>query len=70
MTPLLTALIALVALAALAGYALHRAATSDVPAVLTTAALTLLVLVLGTIALVLVDPADVPSVIRAVIPRS
>ncbi|MFF9403649.1 hypothetical protein [Streptomyces sp. NPDC014744] len=69
MTPLLMALIALVALAVLSGYALHRAAAVDIPAVLATAARTLPVLALGAIVLVLVDPADVPSVLRAVLLR-
>ncbi|MFD9744745.1 hypothetical protein ACIQEY_11745 [Streptomyces parvus] len=67
MTPLLMALIAVVALAALSGYALHRAAAVDIPAVLATAARTLPVLTLGAIALVLVDPTEVPSVLRAVL---
>ncbi|MFB7176859.1 hypothetical protein ACFCYI_04015 [Streptomyces sp. NPDC056257] len=69
MNPMLLALITLTVLGGLAGYALHRAATADVPAVLTTAARTLPALALGAIALVLVDPADVPSVLRAVLPR-
>lgn len=69
MSPLVLALLALAVLGALTGYALHRAAAADVPAVLTTAARGLPVLALGAIALVLVDPADVPGVLRAVLPR-
>ncbi|MEU4359931.1 hypothetical protein [Streptomyces virginiae] len=69
MTPLLLALFAVALLAALAGYALHRALPSDVPDVLGSAARMLPLLVLGAIALVLVDPADVPSVLRAVIAK-
>lgn len=69
MNPLLLALLALAVLAALAGYALRRATPTDVPAVLKTAACVLPVLVLGSIALVLVDPADIPSVLRAVLQK-
>ncbi|MFJ3966105.1 hypothetical protein [Streptomyces sp. NPDC090036] len=69
MNPLFLSLLGILVLAGLAGYALYRAATSDVPAVLATAARTLPVLVLGAVALVLVDPADIPSVLRAVMPK-
>ncbi|MFJ4781254.1 hypothetical protein [Streptomyces sp. NPDC088762] len=69
MNPLFLALLALAVLGGLAGYALRRAAPADVPAVLKTATYVLSVLVLGTIALVLVDPTDVPSVLRAVMPK-
>lgn len=47
MNPMLLALLTLAVLGLLAGYALHRAATADVPAVLTTAARTLPALALG-----------------------
>ncbi|WP_329202909.1 MULTISPECIES: hypothetical protein [unclassified Streptomyces] len=69
MNPLFLALLGIVVLAGLAGYALYRAATPDVPTVLTTAARALPVLVLGAMALVLVDPANIPSVLRAVMPK-
>ncbi|MET9852202.1 hypothetical protein ABZY57_04520 [Streptomyces sp. NPDC006450] len=69
MNPLFLTLLGTLVLAGLAVYALYRAATPDVPAVLATAARTLPVLVLGAVALVLVDPADIPSVLRAVMPK-
>ncbi|MEU9087953.1 hypothetical protein [Streptomyces sp. NPDC048357] len=69
MNPMLLALLTLAVLGGLPGYALHRAATADVPAVLTTAARTLPALALSAVVLVLIDPSDVPSVLRAVLPR-
>ncbi|MCL7496027.1 hypothetical protein M8I34_32180 [Streptomyces sp. MCA2] len=61
-------LIALCALAVLASfglYALRRARPADVPAVLTGSARPVVVLVLATLALLLADPADLPTLLRA-----
>ncbi|MEW2498249.1 hypothetical protein AB0942_32645 [Streptomyces nodosus] len=69
MTPIHFGVLALVLLAGLAGYGLRRAATPDIPAALVTTTRALVVLALGSLALLLVDPADVPSVLRAVMSR-
>jgi hypothetical protein len=69
MTPLHLVALALVLLAGLAGYGIRRAASPDIPAALVTITRALVVLVLGSLALLLVDPADVPSVLRAVMVR-
>ncbi|MFD8525343.1 hypothetical protein ACFV2D_35890 [Streptomyces capillispiralis] len=68
MTPIHFGVLALVLLASLAGGGIRRAATSDIPAVLVTITRALVVLALGSLGLLLVDPADVPSVLRAVMP--
>lgn len=50
-------------------YALSRAKVCDVPCVLKLGTQAMVVLGLGSMAMLLVDPADVPSVLRAVLVR-
>lgn len=69
MTPLYLAVLALVLLWSLAGYALRRAPVSDVRRVLQVGTLAVVVLALGALGVLLVNPADVPSVLRAVLGR-
>ncbi|MCA1217253.1 hypothetical protein [Streptomyces sp. 8L] len=67
MTPLYLALLALVVLGALAAYGLHRARVLDIPRILRTGTRAVVVLGLGSLAALLVDPADVPAVLRALL---
>ena len=69
MTPLYLAVLALVLLWSLAGYALRRAPASDIRRVLQVGTLAVVVLALGALGVLLVNPADVPSVLRAVLGR-
>ncbi|MEU6946635.1 hypothetical protein ABZ957_15605 [Streptomyces sp. NPDC046316] len=69
MTTLHLALIALVLLAALAAYGLHRAPISDVHRVVVVGTRALVILGLGSLAVLLVDPADIPAVLRALLAR-
>ncbi|MFD7574391.1 hypothetical protein ACFV6U_28360 [Streptomyces sp. NPDC059810] len=69
MNPLHLVGLAVMLFVPLAWYGLRRAAVADVPVVVLTTARALAVLVLGAIALTLVDPADVPSLLRAVLPK-
>ncbi|MGW2393989.1 hypothetical protein ACWCYK_31525 [Streptomyces lydicamycinicus] len=62
---LIILLASLAALAALGLYALRQSRPADVPAVLTTGARPVLLLVLVALALLLTYPADVPTLLRA-----
>ncbi|MFD8630347.1 hypothetical protein ACFV4E_42005 [Streptomyces hygroscopicus] len=69
MTPLYLAVLALVLLWSLAAYAIRRAPAGDVRRVLQIGTRAVVVLALGSLGVLLVDPADVPSVLRAVLAR-
>ncbi|MGO4635019.1 hypothetical protein AB4225_29440 [Streptomyces sp. 2RAF24] len=69
MTTLHLALIAVVLLAALSAYGLRRAPLSDVHRVVEVGTRALVALGLGCLALLLVDPADIPAVLRAVLSK-
>ncbi|MFH8939525.1 hypothetical protein [Streptomyces griseosporeus] len=69
MTPLYLAGLALVLLWSLAAYAIRRATAGDVHRVLQVGTRAVVVLVLRSLGVLLVDPADVPSVLRVVLAR-
>lgn len=69
MTTLHLALLTVVLLAALSVYGLRRAPIRDVHRVVEVCTRALVVLGLGCLAVLLVDPADVPAVLRAVLAR-
>ncbi|MFI6209153.1 hypothetical protein ACIBAI_22565 [Streptomyces sp. NPDC051041] len=69
MTPLHFAVLAVVLLWSLAAYGLHRASVGDVRRVLQVGTRALAVLALGSLAALLVDLTDVPSVLQAVLAR-
>lgn len=69
MTPLHLSVLALVLLSSLFAYGVHRTPSGDVRRVLQIATRGVVVLVLGSLAVLLVDPADLPSVLRAVLAR-
>ncbi|MFH8760263.1 hypothetical protein [Streptomyces atroolivaceus] len=69
MTPLHLAVLALVLLWSLAAYSIRRAPVGDVRRVLRICTRAVVMLALGSLGVLLVDPADVPSVLRAVLAR-
>ncbi|MFC7924582.1 hypothetical protein [Streptomyces cinereoruber] len=69
MTTLHLALLTVVLLAALSVYGLRRVPAHDVHRVVKVCTQALVVLGLGSLAVLLVDPADIPSVLRAVLAR-
>ncbi|MET7913542.1 hypothetical protein ABZU45_37575 [Streptomyces avermitilis] len=69
MAPLHLVVLALLLLGGLAGYGIRRAPAGDVRPVLRIVTRALVALALGSLALLLVDPADVPSVLRTVMSR-
>ncbi|MEV6535940.1 hypothetical protein AB0M86_41305 [Streptomyces sp. NPDC051639] len=69
MNPLHLAVLALVLLWSLLVYGIRRAPAGDVRGVLRVGTRAVVVLALGSLAVLLVDPADVPSVLRAVLTR-
>ncbi|MFI9772803.1 hypothetical protein ACIHJG_39090 [Streptomyces sp. NPDC052415] len=69
MTPLHLAVLALVLLWSLLAYGIRRAPVGDVRRVLQVGTRAVVVLALGSLSVLLVDPADVPSVLRAVLAR-
>ncbi|MDX3697900.1 hypothetical protein PV726_48670 [Streptomyces europaeiscabiei] len=69
MTPLHLAVLALVLLWSLLAYGIRRAPADEVRGVIQVGTRAVVVLALGSLAVLLVDPADVPSVLRAVLAR-
>lgn len=69
MTPLHFAALALVLLWSLAAYGIRRAPATDIRSVTGAGARAVVVLALGSLAVPLVDPADVPSVLRVLLAR-
>ncbi|MFC9273510.1 hypothetical protein ACFTXJ_37715 [Streptomyces zhihengii] len=67
MTPLHLAVLALVLPGAVIVYGISRSPSPDVRHVVRIGTQALVVLGLGSLAVLLVDPADVPSVLRAVL---
>ncbi|MGW5284583.1 hypothetical protein ACWERI_34945 [Streptomyces collinus] len=63
------AVLALVLVFTLAWYGLRRAQASDIPAALAKALRPLAILAVASLALLLADTADVPSILRAVMSR-
>ncbi|MFJ3402172.1 hypothetical protein ACIPM5_34840 [Streptomyces microflavus] len=69
MTPLHLAVLALVLLGGLIAYGIRRSPATDVRRVVRIGIPAVVLLGLGSLAVLLVDPADVPSVLRAVLGR-
>ncbi|WP_328565293.1 hypothetical protein [Streptomyces coelicoflavus] len=69
MTPLHLAALAFVILWSLLAYGIHRAPAGDVRRVLRIGTPAVVILALGSLAVLLVDPADVPSVLKVVMSR-
>ncbi|MCG0065986.1 hypothetical protein L0F81_22260 [Streptomyces tricolor] len=69
MTPLHYATLTMLLFGGLAVYGIRRVPTRDVRSALRTVTRDLVVLGLGSLALLLADPADVPTVLRAVVSR-
>lgn len=69
MTPLHFAALAIVLLGSLLAYGIHRAPAGDIRHVLRIGTPAVVVLALGSLAVLLVDPADVPSVLKVVMSR-
>lgn len=67
MSMLLFSMLALALLGGLGAYGLRRARRADVPATLATANRAVLVLTVAALGLVLVNPADVPAMLRAIV---
>ncbi|MGW5003110.1 hypothetical protein ACWEP8_36270 [Streptomyces hydrogenans] len=69
MTTLHLALLAIVLLAGLSAYGLRRAPVRDVHRVVKVCTRAMVDLGLGGLAVLLIDPADIPAVLRAVLTR-
>ncbi|GAA3918235.1 hypothetical protein GCM10022244_29320 [Streptomyces gulbargensis] len=69
MTALHLALLTIVLLAGLSAYGLRRAPAPDVHRVVEVCTRAVVVLGLGDLAVLLVDPTDIPAVLRAVLTR-
>ncbi|MDX2748528.1 hypothetical protein [Streptomyces sp. NRRL_B-2557] len=69
MTPLHLAVLALVLLWSLAAYGIRRSPAREIRGVLQVGTRAVVMLALGSLGVLLVDPADVPSVLRAILTR-
>ncbi|MEW2312396.1 hypothetical protein AB0918_27820 [Streptomyces sp. NPDC006864] len=69
MTPLHLAVLAVVLMWALTVYGIRRTPSRDVRGVVQSGTRAMVLLGLGSLAVLLVDPADVPSVLQAVLGR-
>lgn len=69
MTPLYLAVLALVLLWSLAAYAIRWAPAGDIRRILQVGSRAVVVFALGSLGALLVESADVPSVLRAVLAR-
>ncbi|MFJ1900405.1 hypothetical protein [Streptomyces sp. NPDC088115] len=69
MTPLHLAVLALVLLVALIAYGIRRSPSRDVPQLVQVGGRAVVLLGLGSLGVIMVDPADVPSVIQALLAR-